>query len=181
MGWISSFRTTTTCVNDNAKADNLSDSPSSSISNSSSNSTPCNYHYPSTSTLTKRNISIDRTKKYLDTDGWIPPMGVLLIKLIHPMKALMKNVPLPVSKRTPINNNKKEIPTFCWLQPSLFWFFLPYFRFSLFISLFFLFTRNYYISTWVKIFYIMANYFTLNLVYRVEISTRDENLHIISP
>ena len=167
MGWISKFRTTTTCVNDNTKADNLSDSPRSSISNSS--------------TLTKRNISIDRTKKYLDTDGWIPPMGVLLIKLIHPMKALMKNVPLPVSKRTPINNKKKDIPTFCWIQPSLFWFFLPYFRFSLFISLFFLFTRNYYISTWIKIFYIMTTYFTLNLVYRVEISTRDENLHIISP
>ena len=137
MGWISSFRTTTTCVNDNTKADNLSDSPRSSISNSSSNSTPCNYRYPSTSTLTKRNISIDRTKKYLDTDGWIPPMGVLLIKLIHPMKALMKNVPLPVSKRTPINNKKKEISTFCWLQPSLFWFFLSYFHLAFLFHYFF--------------------------------------------
>ena len=54
------------------------------------------------------------------------------------------------------------------------------------LSLNFLFTRDYYISTrveivstWVEIFHIIAIFF--NSVYRVEISTRDENLHIISP
>ena len=54
------------------------------------------------------------------------------------------------------------------------------------LSLNFLFTQGYYISsrveivsTRVEIFHIVAIFF--NLVYRVEISTRDENLHIISP
>ena len=52
------------------------------------------------------------------------------------------------------------------------------------LSLNFLFTRGYYIPTRaeivltrVEIFRIIAIFF--NLVYRVEISTRDENLHII--
>ena len=54
------------------------------------------------------------------------------------------------------------------------------------LSLNFLFTRDYYTSTRVEIFstrdeifHIIAFFF--NSVYRVEISTRDENLHIISP
>ena len=47
------------------------------------------------------------------------------------------------------------------------------------LSLNFLFTRGYYISTRVEIFHINAIFF--NSVYRVEISTRNENLHIISP
>ena len=47
------------------------------------------------------------------------------------------------------------------------------------LSLNFLFTWGYYISTRVEIFHITAIFF--NSVYRVEISTRDENLHIINP
>ena len=54
------------------------------------------------------------------------------------------------------------------------------------LSLNFLFTWGYYISTWaeivstrVEIFHTIAIFF--NLVYRVDIWTRDENLHIISP
>ena len=43
----------------------------------------------------------------------------------------------------------------------------------------FLFTRGYYISTRAEIFHIIAIFF--NSVYRVEISTWGENLHIISP
>ena len=43
----------------------------------------------------------------------------------------------------------------------------------------FLFARGYYISTRVEIFHVNAVFF--NSVYRVEISTGDENLHIISP
>ena len=46
------------------------------------------------------------------------------------------------------------------------------------LSVNFLFTRGYYISTRVKIFHIIVIFF--NSVYRVEISTRDENLPIIS-
>ena len=54
------------------------------------------------------------------------------------------------------------------------------------LSLNFLFTRGYYsstrveiVSTQVEIFQIIAIFF--NSVYQVEISNRDENLHIISP
>ena len=43
----------------------------------------------------------------------------------------------------------------------------------------FLFTRGYHISTWVEIFHISAIFF--NSVYRVEISTRNENLHTTNP
>ena len=47
------------------------------------------------------------------------------------------------------------------------------------VSLNFLFTRGYHISTRVEIFHITTIFF--NAVYQVEISTQDENLHIISP
>ena len=47
------------------------------------------------------------------------------------------------------------------------------------VSVNFLFTRGYYISTRVESFHITAIFF--NSVYRIKISTRDENLHIISP
>ena len=47
------------------------------------------------------------------------------------------------------------------------------------LSLNFLFIRGYYISTRVEIFHITAIFF--NSVCRVEISSRDENLHIINP
>ena len=43
----------------------------------------------------------------------------------------------------------------------------------------FLFTQGYFISARVKIFYVIAIFF--NSVYRVEISTRVENLYIIGP
>ena len=47
------------------------------------------------------------------------------------------------------------------------------------LSLNFLFTRGYYISTRGEIFHIIAIFF--NSIYRAEVSTRNENLHIISP
>ena len=54
------------------------------------------------------------------------------------------------------------------------------------LSLNYLFTRDYYVSTWVEIFTIRDEIFHIIAifsysVYRVEISTRDETLHIISP
>ena len=86
-------------------------------------------------------------------------------------------------------SNNSDTTLTCWritnfnfsLHPSLLWFvfvFLPF-------KLDFLFTRDYYNSTRFEIFssrnemfYIIAIFF--NSVYRVEISTQDENLHIIS-
>ena len=56
--------------------------------------------------------------------------------------------------------------------------FLPHFQISL-LTFIILFTWVYYISTWVEIFHIIAIFF--NSVYWVEISTQDENLHIMSP
>ena len=70
-------------------------------------------------------------------------------------ESLEENVVLPVSKvHQLITKRKIQILTFCWLQPSYFDLFLPYFWFSL-LTLIFLFTQCYYISTWNEVFHII--------------------------
>ena len=82
----------------------------------------------------------------------------------------------------------EELPiwTFRWLQPSLIWFVLPRFQFSLLTFIeFSIYSRLFskylleIFSTRGDTFHIIAILF--NLVYRVEISTRVKNLHIIGP
>ena len=94
---------------------------------------------------------------------------------------------LPMTAR--IWSNNSDITLSCWR--------ITYFSFLLTAAIFdlicfcrayslafllllnFLFTQGYFISARVKIFYVIAIFF--NSVYRVEISTRVENLYIIGP
>ena len=100
-----SYGTSTTCVNHNIKSDNVPDNTSSSSSNSLSNNTPYNYRHSSNSTLTKRKISINRNEENLDTDVDVD----FIDEANSSNENLDENVPLPVSKSTPINTKKKKV------------------------------------------------------------------------
>ena len=85
-------------------SDKVSDHTSSSSNNSLSNNTEYNYRHSSNSTLRKRKISIDRNEENLNTDvdvGFIDEAN-------SSNENLDENVPLPVSKSTPINNKKRK-------------------------------------------------------------------------
>ena len=81
-----------------------------------------------------------------------------------------------------ISSNSSDIIStcwrICWQQPFFLICLWHASDLAVLLSLNFLFTWDYYISTRDEIFHIIAFFF--NSIYQAEISTQDENLHIIS-